>query len=970
MAISLREGVATALGPWMERGLAHVRTAWAACGAQVDGARAWPSLRDMLADRLVAHCARVLALELAAARLQGPLDDVGPGDRRCAFFTRLAEPARRSALFDEYPLLLERIDGAVDDWARFVARFLAHLKDDPSRLAAGMPGHRHDDRLVDIAAPGGDPHAGGSVVLVLRYESGRRIVYKPRPGALDVHFSALLRWIEARAPGWSFRTPHTLHAGDHSWSEFIEARPCREPAELARFYRHQGRLLAILHAIDAADLHFENIVAAGEHPVLVDLEALFHPDLAGQPGPHPRDIETRAMRDSVLRLGLLPWRLRARADGPLMDVGGLSAPAGQMSATPVLVPEWQGDLDLRFVRRHVPIGGAGHLPTGAGRPSPAGDHVDEIAAGFDEAYRLLLRERTALRAPDGPIHAFADDAIRVVLRPSQFYFDLLEASRHPDFLRCAASRDVLWKRLDQAAPGAGPADGRIEAERQSLERGDIPLFHVQAATRDLLAGPRTLVRGFLAEAPLDRVLRRIGDLGEDDLARQQWVVRASLATLARPGATPSVAPAAARARAPRARPAAAERAASATPLDLAWRAARTLQRQAFLDDGQATWLDRVAGTDGRTDVLPLGTDVYDGLPGVILFLAQVDRLRPGHGLRTLAEAALRTWLAAERASSHQDRTIGAFVGWGGSLYVLAHLASLWQRADLLSEAEARLDALPRLIEADVSFDLVSGSAGCLMALLSLHHAGRSPRSLELATACGERLLRTAQPQDVGVAWSTGRTTAPLGGLSHGVSGMAMALLALERTTGSRRFRQVATQALAYERSLFDPARGNWRDLRAPPARRHGRLEWRCSGHWCHGAPGIGMARLSTLDILDDTGTREDIEAALRVGLRRAPTDGHGLCHGALGNLEIGLQARLQGLGPHHAQAVRRQAAGVLHEIDVSSGGSGPGDGVASLGLMAGLAGIGFGLLRLADPQGVPSVLLLEPPRARGPRDGT
>ena len=969
MSISLREGVATALGPWMERGLARVRTAWAACDAHVDDARAWPSLRATLADRLVASGARVLALELAAARLQGQLNDVGPGDRLCAFVTRLAEPERRSALFDEYPLLLERVDGAVDDWARFVARFLAHLKGDQSRLADGMPGHCHDDRLVDIAATGGDPHAGGSVVLVLRFESGRRIVYKPRPGALDVHFAALLRWIEARSPGWNFRTPHTLHAGDHSWSEFIEARPCREPAELTRFYRRQGRLLAILHAIDAADLHFENIVAAGEHPVLVDLEALFHPDLAGQAETRQRDIGTRAMRDSVLRLGLLPWRLRAGGDGPLMDVGGLSAPAGQTSAAPVLVPEWNADLDLHFVRRHVPIGGAGHLPTGAGRPSPAGDHVDGIAAGFDEAYRLLLRERTALQAPDGPIHAFADDAIRVVLRPSQFYFDLLETCRHPDFLRCSAARDAVWKSLGRATPGVGPADGQVEAERQSLERGDIPLFHVQVTTRDLLAGPRTIVRGFLAEAPLDRVLRRIGDLGEDDLARQQGVLRASLATLTPPGATRTVMPAVTRARAPRARAAAAVRAASATPLDLAWRAARTLQRQAFHDDGQATWLDRVAGADGRADVLPLGVDVYDGLPGVILFLAQMDRLRPDHGLRTLAEAALQAWLVAERPWGHQDRAIGAFVGWGGSLYVLAHLASLWQRADLLSEAEARLDALPRLIESDVSFDLVSGSAGCLMALLSLHHAGRSPRSLQLATACGERLLRAAQPQAVGVAWSTSAATAPLGGLSHGVSGMAMALLGLERTTGSRRFRQVATQALAYERSLFDPARGNWRDLRAAPAERHGRLEWRCSGHWCHGAPGIGMALLGSLDIQDDPGTREEIETALRVSLRRSPTDGHGLCHGALGNLEIGLQARLQGLCPHFEQPVRRRAAGVLHEIDVSGGRSGPGDGVTSLGLMAGLAGIGYGLLRLADPQGVPSVLLLEPPRARGPCAG-
>ena len=36
-------------------------------------------------------------------------------------------------------------------------------------------------------------------------------------------------------------------------------------------------------------------------------------------------------------------------------------------------------------------------------------------------------------------------------------------------------------------------------------------------------------------------------------------------------------------------------------------------------------------------------------------------------------------------------------------------------------------------------------------------------------------------------------------------------------------------------------------------------------------------------------------------------------------------------------------------------------GVETPGFMTGLAGIGYGLLRLADPQHVPSVLTLEPP---------
>jgi len=52
---------------------------------------------------------------------------------------------------------------------------------------------------------------------------------------------------------------------------------------------------------------------------------------------------------------------------------------------------------------------------------------------------------------------------------------------------------------------------------------------------------------------------------------------------------------------------------------------------------------------------------------------------------------------------------------------------------------------------------------------------------------------------------------------------------------------------------------------------------------------------------------------------------------------------------------------VLGSIDTSGWRSGVPFGVETPGLMAGLAGIGYGMLRLAEPDSVPSNLTLEPP---------
>src|SRR5262249_39906942 len=105
-----------------------------------------------------------------------------------------------------------------------------------------------------------------------------------------------------------------------------------------------------------------------------------------------------------------------------------------------------------------------------------------------------------------------------------------------------------------------------------------------------------------------------------------------------------------------------------------------------------------------------------------------------------------------------------------------------------------------------------------------------------------------------------------------------------------------------------------------------------------------------------------IDAALRATAAQGFGGGHTLCHGDLGNLELFVQAA-EVLGePRWREEAGRRAAVVVEEIERGAWRCGTPGGVESPGLMTGLAGIGYGLLRLADPADVPSVLVLEPPR--------
>ena len=196
-----------------------------------------------------------------------------------------------------------------------------------------------------------------------------------------------------------------------------------------------------------------------------------------------------------------------------------------------------------------------------------------------------------------------------------------------------------------------------------------------------------------------------------------------------------------------------------------------------------------------------------------------------------------------------------------------------------------MDQITPLIDQDTVLDVIGGAAGAIGSLAALHHIAPSARIVATIRRCGERLVGSAEPMPTGIGWPIQGGPALLG-FSHGVAGMAWALLEAASLTGEPRFRMVALDGLAYERSRFAPVQGNWPDLREVDAMtaprstttaRHG--EGRTGGDasappptaappsfmhaWCHGAPGIGLGRLCLLRHLDDPATRAEIETALQ-----------------------------------------------------------------------------------------------------------
>ena len=937
-----------------------------------------------LEGQLMEILTRTAILELNVARLQGLLSGDTPQERFESFLQHLQKPAAISAFLEEYSVLGRQLVITVNRWLNFSLEFLQHLCQDWDAICTTLSPETDPGMLVKIDGGKGDTHRGGRAVLIAEFSSGFQVVYKPRALDVDVHFQQLLDWLNQHGNHPPFRTLKVINRGNRGWVEFVAAKTCTTKEEVRRFYERQGAYLALLYALEATDFHHENLIAVGEHPILIDLESLFHPRPEKFDLNQSKDLAINTLGHSVLRIGLLPQRIMANAEQDGVEISGLGGKDGQLTPFPVQYVEGQRTDEMRIGYQRRPLSGSRHnLPTLNDSKIDVLDYTEQIITGFTSIYKLLIDYRDELRSDNSPLADFASDEVRFILRPTNTYAVILDESFHPDLLRNALDRDRFFDKLWFDTKYSPYLTKVISAERDDLWQGDIPIFTTRPNSRALWTSSNQKISNFFDQTGMSLVENRLQQLSDDDLQEQVWFIRASLTTLAMVGE---------QGKWPRYHLKEPQNIASQEQLLVAARAiGDRLEELALQGEQDVAWIGLTLLNQKHWTLVPLGTELYQGLSGIILFLAYLGKITQQERYTSLAKTAFISLQRKIEDSKTSLELIGAFEGWGGIIYSLTHLGVLWNDAKLLDEAESLVEILPDLIKKDKKLDIITGSAGCIASLLGLYRYRPVESILAVAIQCGERILEHTQATEHGMDWLPNNgEEEPLSGFSHGAAGMASTLLELASVTGESRFRTAAMAAIEYERSLFVPEVGNWIDLRhtfdspnlnyvsgSPDLSTYfpGAImsdskdtQHLCMTAWCHGAPGIGLARLRCLTYLNEAEIHREINTALETTLAHGFGSNHSLCHGDLGNLELLIQASLSFDNHHWKTQAYRLASIVLESIDEYGWLCGVPLGVETPGLMQGLAGIGYELLRLAAPESVPSVLVLDTPIIGGDFD--
>lgn len=360
-------------------------------------------------------------------------------------------------------------------------------------------------------------------------------------------------------------------------------------------------------------------------------------------------------------------------------------------------------------------------------------------------------------------------------------------------------------------------------------------------------------------------------------------------------------------------------------------------------------------------------NLYAGQGGVALFFSMYYRVSGEDFFRRLALSLLEPYRArllqrdgAERLVREQG--LGAAAGLGAALYMLEKVARLCGEAELMADAGRLVERLtPALLELDADFDLLYGSGGLILPLLSLHDGMQTEEPLAKAVMAGRFLVERRTAAENGLrAWRGRRISVMDGklltGFSHGAAGIAYALFKLYERSGDEAFLAAGMEAVLYEQSQFSREAGNW-----PDYRQTGEAVFQYANNWCHGAPGIVLARIGGLAVADNPAIREEIEIGLKTltADEQEATYDH-LCCGEAGRLDVLMAAAQKLRRPHlYGRARRRLEKMLWRSVERGKFLLPPAESRYKIGLFCGMAGIGYVLLRFLYPDKVPCVLLFE-----------
>ena len=880
-----------------------------------------------LTEKLSYYCSKPIVAELTVASRAGALQGSEGSDNFNRFITHLKSEPLSRAFINRYPVLVNICSSYLRNFRCAFIELVQRVIYDYERIKAKFSPGNDLGRLSNIDFGYGDSHCRGRVVSILIFESGLKLVYKPRSVLGEVFYYECLQTLSSLGDFPNFVTPKILPKNGYGYCSFIEHLPCDNNDEVDLFYYRHGLQLALLYVLGATDLHSENLIAHRDSPVVIDLETILQPIPTVNTHAEAIQIAISYLRHSVHSIGLLPQEIHVGANAGSVDVSGLSQVEGQLS--PIPLPTWKdwGLDSMRIEREFTRFSEGKNLPILNGEKVGVSGYLSRLYEGFTAASRVIMDYRDNFKTL---INQSNIKSTRVVLRPTYLYEFVLQESLHPRLLVDAMKREqylsLLWSK-DQKED----LSCVLRSEHKALWANDIPIFFSNPKRYDLINEDNESLSNFFSVSGVEAAELRLNKLSDECIQEQLWFFDLAFGW-DRQWQTP-------------------QHFGNGSLLDKeilldeAIRIGEIISSQAFMSEGQAAWLIVSEGGNGSYVPDVGGSDIYYGIPGILLFLVKLWEFTGEKKYKDIVLAGLKSLKVLMDEDSTNVLPISFSSGMFGLLYAMHHIQCIV--GDPYSECLRRqiIESLKLTERVGIEGDVLSGAAGIALVMLSCLNCNEREELEMLLTAVDAKLRSSFHDLEIKLyehKKNQSKDTA-FGGFGHGRIGE---LFALERL--------LENGYSSVNHDFF------WEVINEIFASGKGTDFYGVNMTWCRGYSGSQLALLGLREGIVD-GVFEAKAAHFLDTFQNAkllPTDC--ACHGELGALEPLLHDEFREAVGERVDKVLSSRLVLLSER-VAEQGWRCSSSVDSANLFEGLSGIGYQLLRIYDPVRVPSFLSVSSP---------
>ncbi len=238
-------------------------------------------------------------------------------------------------------------------------------------------------------------------------------------------------------------------------------------------------------------------------------------------------------------------------------------------------------------------------------------------------------------------------------------------------------------------------------------------------------------------------------------------------------------------------------------------------------------------------------DLYNGMPGVVLFLLEYAHATGDRQALDDAAAAARRVYSAATGTTAQSENMGLYTGVAGQTYVLHEVYRSTGDRKFLDAVQWTLKMLKAYAKPaaggaqwSTTVDIISGNAGTGLTLLYLAERLHDDELIDIALRAARHVATLGIEEKGGLKWAMNPTFARrMPNFSHGTAGVAYFLATVAERTNDAQLLDTAARGAAYLQNVATRTENNgWQVFHSEPGN-----ESLYYLSWCHGP--AGTARL-------------------------------------------------------------------------------------------------------------------------------